>query len=414
MRSNPVVSIIGAGPSGVTIAAYLKYFGVDFRIFGSPMHRWLSQMPKQMFLKSEGCASSLPDPTGEHTLARYCREENLSFSEYGTPVSREIFARYATSFQRKIVPNVENVNVVAVNRLAEGFELRLSSGEKLNAGKVIVATGLDYMAHIPDQLARLPIELRSHSADHFDLSAFKGKEVLVVGAGQSGTETAAILREEGVSVRLLVRTTSLLWHPLPSMVHKSKFERLRNPRTRLGDGRDLWFYDNLPGLFHYLSQRVRLATVAETLGPAGAWWLKDRVVGQFPIFLGCHIRGAETQGTKVALQVADQNGQLQSLVADHVIAATGYRFNTHNLPFLSENIKGRLLLEKHTPQLSSNFESSIPGLYFAGPASANSFGPVMRFLAGVGYPARRISHHVAQSQRLQPRRVARPVTCHEF
>ena len=113
MRSDPVVSIIGAGPSGVTIAAYLKYFGVGFRIFGSPMHRWLSQMPKQMFLKSEGCASGLPDPTGEHTLARYCREENLAFSEYGTPVSREIFARYATSFQRKIVPNVENVKVVA-------------------------------------------------------------------------------------------------------------------------------------------------------------------------------------------------------------------------------------------------------------------------------------------------------------
>ena len=273
----------------------------------------------------------------------------------------------------------------------------------LKAGKVIVATGLDYMAHIPDQLAGLPIELRSHSADHFDLSAFKGKEVLVVGAGQSGTETAAILREEGVSVRLLVRATSLLWHPLPSMVHKSKFERLRNPRSRLGDGRDMWVYDNLPGLFHYLSQRVRLATVAETLGPSGAWWLKDRVVGQLPIFLGCHIRGAETQGTKVALRVADQNGHLQSLVADHVIAATGYRFNAHNLPFLSENIKSQLLLEKHTPQLSSNFESSIPGLYFAGPASANSFGPVMRFLAGVGYAARRISHHVAQSQRLQPR-----------
>ena len=79
MRSNPVVSIIGAGPSGVTIAAYLKYFGIDFRIFGSPMHRWLSQMPKQMFLKSEGCASSLADPTGENTLARYAEKKTCNF-----------------------------------------------------------------------------------------------------------------------------------------------------------------------------------------------------------------------------------------------------------------------------------------------------------------------------------------------
>ena len=129
------------------------------------------------------------------------------------------------------------------------------------------------MAHTPDQLAGLPIELRSHSADHFDLSALKGKEVLVVGAGQSATETAAILREEGVSVRLLARATSLLWHPPPSMVHKSKFERLRNPRTRrLGDGRDMWVYDNLPGLFHYLSQRVRLPD-----GCGGAWSLWSMV-----------------------------------------------------------------------------------------------------------------------------------------
>ena len=39
------VCIIGAGPYGVSIAAYLRSMGIDFRIFGISMHRWRAQMP---------------------------------------------------------------------------------------------------------------------------------------------------------------------------------------------------------------------------------------------------------------------------------------------------------------------------------------------------------------------------------
>ena len=56
------VAVIGAGPFGVSTAAYLRSRGVEFRIFGSPMSRWRTQMPAGMFLKSEGFASSLADP----------------------------------------------------------------------------------------------------------------------------------------------------------------------------------------------------------------------------------------------------------------------------------------------------------------------------------------------------------------
>jgi hypothetical protein len=105
--SRPNVCIIGAGPYGLAIAAHLQFVGTDFRIFGSPMRRWLSQMPKFMLLKSEGCASSLPDPAGRHSLTQYCREEGLPYSEYAAPVSREVFARYAVAFQQKLVPHVE-------------------------------------------------------------------------------------------------------------------------------------------------------------------------------------------------------------------------------------------------------------------------------------------------------------------
>ena len=413
-RTQSIVSIIGAGPYGLAVAAHLKYFGVQFRIFGSPLHRWLYQMPSQMYLKSEGCASSLYDPTGNHTLAQYCKETDLSYSEYGSPISRDLLARYAVSFQQTLVPDVENALVSAVEALPDGLELQLNTGERLGASKVIIATGLDYMAYIPDEIASLPTELRSHSADHFDFSAFKDKEVIVIGGGQSGLETAAILREEGASVSLVVRAPLLQWHPPPSMIPKSIYNRLRSPRTRMGDGRDLWVYDNLPGFFHLMPQRFRVTRVAQTLGPAGAWWLKDRVVGQLPIFLGHRICSAAKQGTRVALQIADQSGQARELIADHVVSATGYRFKTDNLPFLSRTIKNQLRLEQQSPQLNLNFESSIPGLYFVGPACANSFGPVMRFLAGAGYAARQISRHVARSQQLRPLPLARPELCREF
>ena len=46
------VVIIGAGPYGLSIAAHLKAYGVDFRIFGHPMHTWRTHMPKGMHLKS--------------------------------------------------------------------------------------------------------------------------------------------------------------------------------------------------------------------------------------------------------------------------------------------------------------------------------------------------------------------------
>ena len=361
---NPTVCIIGAGPYGLAIAAHLKFSGVQLRIFGSPMHRWLYQMPSRMYLKSEGCASSLYDPAGSHTLDQYCGKTGDSYSEYGFPISRNLLARYAVSFQQTLVPDVENVLVLAVKKVPSGFELQLNTGERLDASKVIIATGLDYMAYVPDEVASLPTELRSHSADHFDYSSFKDKEVVVIGGGQSGLETAAILREEGASVSLVVRKSPLLWNPVPLTRHRSLYERLRSPRSRLGDARDLWIYDNVPGLFHYLPKHTRVAKVAATLGPAGAWWLKERVIGRLPILLGYRICAAEVWGGRVSVQVADQMGKLQDLVADHVIAATGYKFNVDNLPFLSEDIKLQLRREEQSPRLTVNFEIVDPWTVF--------------------------------------------------
>jgi thioredoxin reductase len=407
------VCIIGAGPYGLAIAAHLRHLGVDFRIFGSSMRRWLTQMPKAMLLKSEGCASGLPDPEGRHGLPQFCREVGLPFVEYGSPLSRETFAKYALSYQQKFVPQVEDVLVTAVSKTDSWFEICLSTGEKLRSDHVIIATGLDQMERTPERLGGLPSELWSHSAAHYDLSKFKGKEVVVIGGGQSGLETAALLKDEGASVTLVVRAPEIAWNKIPSMVHRSLYQRLRRPRTQLGEGLQLWVYDNAPQLFHRLPRGVRLSRVKASLGPAGGWWLKERVMGQLPILVGHQLSGADVRDGRVALQLTDPSGQSKVLAADHVIAATGYRFNFQNLPFLDQDLKSRIRHEEDVPQLSSYFESSVPGLYFTGLASANSFGPVMRFLAGTGFTARRISLHVVRDERPTAAPFAQPPACVE-
>jgi lysine/ornithine N-monooxygenase len=388
------VAIVGAGPYGLSIAAHLQFKGIEFRIFGSPMHRWLAQMPKGMLLRSEGFASNLSDPTGCRSLASYCTKHELPYSDLGTPVPRESFVRYALAFQRELVPDVEDVTVTAIERSCHKFELRLSNGETLNAGKVIVATGLDHMAYVPPELAKLPSELLSHSSVHHDFSHFEGLDVTVIGGGQSAIETAALLYGEGASVRLFVRESELVWTPAPKMTPRSIYERLRYPKTCLGEGPSSWMYCNVPQLFHQLPRRTRIKMASRAAGPAGAWWLKDRVIGQLPVLFGHFVCGAEAQGNRAFLKVT-YNGQPRDFTADHVIAATGYRFDLRRLPFLSEGLKSQLRREEQFPKLSRNFESSVPGLYFTSLASLYAFGAVTRFLAGTDFAARRITNHIA-------------------
>ena len=55
---------------------------------------------------------------------------------------------------------------------------------------------------------------------------------------------------------------------------------------------------------------LRIARVQKALGPAGAWWLRDRVVGQLPIMLGHFVARAEIRGEKVLLHLQGPDGEL--------------------------------------------------------------------------------------------------------
>lgn len=351
-------------------------------------------MPAGMFLKSEGFASDLYDSDRRFTLKQFCAQSGLSYGDTGVPIPLETMVGYGLSFQERLVPDLENRIVMALDRSSEGFLLRLDNGEVVSARKVIVAIGHNCFRYIPASLSVVPAEFVSHSSEHHDLSRFKGRDVTVVGGGASALDLAALLHEAGAEVRLVARRPSLAFLPKPEP--RSLLHRIRFPMTGIGGGWRSRFFADAPMLFRYLPQDIRLSTIKNYLGPAGGWWTRDLIlVGQLQVLCACTPQHAEIRNGRVHLQLSGAGAQAE-IMTQHVIAATGYRVDLHRLTFLSERIRYALESLGGAPVLSRDFQSSVAGLYFVGLASAHDFGPVMRFMFGAGYTARRLSDHLSR------------------
>jgi cation diffusion facilitator CzcD-associated flavoprotein CzcO len=403
------VAIIGAGPYGLALAAHLREREIPFRIFGRTMQSWIRYMPEGMYLKSEAFASSIADPLGRYTLQDFCRRSGRAYSAYGKPVSIDVFAEYGLWFQQTVVPEVEETEVQSVRAQAGEYEIVLATGEIMRARRVVVAAGHMPYQYVPPELRDVPADRISHSADHRDFRGFEGKEIAVIGGGQSALETAALLREHGALPVVLVRKQSISWNDSPSSnqlashdEHPRTRGRMRRPVASLGAGWRMWIYSELPILVSALPESTRLRLVREVLGPAGAWWLRDRVEGKIRILLGHSIVGVSDGNGKVRLRVAVVGAEETELAVDSLIAATGYRVSLDRLAFLDPRLQAKLRRLQGAPILSSSFESSVPGLYFVGLAAAFTFGPVMRFVCGTRFAARRVTTHVDHAQR--PRR----------
>ena len=91
------VAVIGAGPYGLSLGAYLQEAGVRHRIFGRPMQSWQSNMPQGMFLKSDGYACDLYDPKRSFTLEHFYKEQSKPYQRVGMPIPLEMFVAYRQS-----------------------------------------------------------------------------------------------------------------------------------------------------------------------------------------------------------------------------------------------------------------------------------------------------------------------------
>jgi hypothetical protein len=389
------VAIIGAGPYGLSLAAHLAGQGVDFRIFGNPMHTWRTSMPEGMVLKSEGNASDLYDPAGEMTLKRFCADRRLPYKDVGYPIPLETFIDYGVAFQQQFVPRLEDRIVTAVKPAAYGFDLHLADGEVAPARRVVVAAGIRDYEYLPPKLAALPDGLASHSAMHVKVDRFAGQDVAIIGGGASAVNLAPLLLKVGARPRLIVRRPKIGYCGPPT--ERSLWERIKEPESGLGTGWRSWACCWMPMVFHAMPEAFRVMIVQKHLPAAPGWTLAPQVDGVVPTIGGALIARADAVGGRVRLELDLRDGGKRVVTVDHVIAGTGYRVDMRKLPFFGPEMLERLDCVNNTPRLSRWFEASVPGLHFVGTAAANSFGPMMRFAYGAGFVSRRLSRHLARS-----------------
>ena len=396
------VVIAGAGPYGLSTAAHLSDLGLDIRIIGEPMRFWDANMPEGMFLKSEPFASNLGSP-----------QPGMRFTDLhpgwrlGQPIPLETFVGYGRWFADEAVParaDDRDAQVVNVERAGTGgYAVTLSTGETIAARAVVVAVGVGPFAHIPEELAGLPSWLVSHASAHRDLGLFAGKEVAVLGAGQSAIETAVLLADAGAHPHLIARRPELDWNTVPQELRTLTDRLLGGPRSGLGTGYRTWLWAEQPGVVRYLPEATRRRIVRETLPPAGAWWLRDRLDDRVRVSTGRRPAKAVELEDGVALTTVDRGGRRLVTEVEHIIAATGYVPDIARLGLLAPELRGSVDTRLGAPVLSRDFEASTPGLYFAGLAAASTFGPVMRFVHGADFAATRIARSVIRrTPRVRP------------
>ncbi|CAL78546.1 putative oxidoreductase; NAD(FAD)-dependent dehydrogenases [Bradyrhizobium sp. ORS 278] len=387
------VAIIGAGPYGLSLSAHLAARHVEHRIFGRPMQFWerIAEAGGERYLKSYCFGTNLSSPTPGYTFADHNRPRGLETFE---PCSMQNFAAYGRWFQQNVVPWAEDVDVARVDRQGRRFVINLADGSDCFAESVVVATGLSGFAHIPPHLRALPAPLIVHTSEIRNFATFAGRDVAVVGAGQSALEAAALLLEAGARPQLFVREDAVHWQTRVSR-ERSLWRRLRSPIAGLGTGPKAWTLTNFPGAMHSLPDTWRTRFTQTHLPAEGAWWLRSRVEDKLPIHLGTTVVNAREAGGRAALTVRGLDGQEQQIHVDHVVAGTGYDIDVERYAFLDPDMREAIARLEKSPRLNAVFESSVPGLHFIGPASAMSFGPLFRFVVGAEYSAQVLSARLA-------------------
>jgi FAD-dependent urate hydroxylase len=381
------VAIVGAGPYGLAVGAHLRQAGVAVRQFGRSMSYWREHMPTGMLLRSSLQSSSISDPQRALRLEHYAEATGRPL---GTPVELAEFLDYGEWFRRETAPDLDKRSVARVQRDGQRFSLTLDDGERVRAGRVIVAAGLFPFARRPAVFAALAATDVSHSSEHVDLTLFSGKRVAVIGNGQSALESAALLHEQGAEVEIIARRTRTHWLEFdPNGDAAPRHLRWPRPPTDVG-GRFTGWIAAAPDSFRVIpSQRARETVMFRCVRPAAAGWLRDRLADT-AFSLGRTVVAAERVGAEIRLALDDGTERR----VDHVLLGTGFEIDVRRYPFLAPELGSALKLSDGLPVLGTGLESSIPGLHFVGAPAAGTFGPIMRFVVGTWYAAPAVTRRV--------------------
>jgi FAD-dependent urate hydroxylase len=377
--------IVGSGPYGLSLAAHLRAAGRPFLMLGTPLESWRNHMPEGMLLKSEPFASNLWDPQRRFTLEKYFQARGYSYQPTRQPLALARFLDYAEWFRQSAVGETCEVKARFIRRTDAGFGLDLCNGSSLEARQIVLATGHMPFCFIPPELEQLSEPLCIHSSAIRDVRRYAGRDISIVGAGQSALECAALLSEAGAKVRLIVRAGKLQWNERP--VARSLLKRILAPESGLAPGWKELAIAELPRVFRAVFPAAkRHRFVARSFGPSGSWWLRERVEGHIEVHLNQHVRAAAIVGSQVKLHVEGPEGE-REIMTDHVVAATGYHVDVDRLDYLEPKLRAEIAREFKAPYLTAGFQTSVPGLFIIGMASAPVFGPVMRFMFGAKHAA---------------------------
>ncbi|MEV6200194.1 NAD(P)/FAD-dependent oxidoreductase [Streptomyces sp. NPDC051771] len=372
------VYVIGAGPGGLAVAATLRARGVRAVVLeksGSVGASWRGHYDRLRL----------------HTTRRLSGLPGLRIPRsYGRWVARADVVRYLEAYAEKheldVVTGVEVHRIEPAGDGSGAWTLHASGGRRLTGRAVVVATGYNHTPAVPAWPGRETYggEL-VHAREYRSPEPYAGKDVLVVGVGNTGAEIAADLAGGGAArVRLAVRTaphivrrTTAGW---PAQRTGILIRRLP-PRLvdRLGAGMarlavpDLSAH-GLPRPDTGLATRARAGAV-----PVQDVGLIDAVrAGKVEVVAAVEaLEGAEVvlaDGTRIA--------------PDAVIAATGYRRAL-------EPLVGHLgVLDDRGRPLARGprCPKGHPGLYFTGFTN-----PISGMLRELARDAERIARRVART-----------------
>jgi FAD-dependent urate hydroxylase len=380
------VAIVGAGPYGLATAAHLRARGaLETRIFGEPMSFWHG-MPKRMLLRSPYAACNIGAPSGM-TLEDWRVGHGLPLE---IPVPLERFLEYGAWFQQQVAPDIDRRSVSGIaGANGSGYRLTLAGGDELYAKRVVVAAGIGNFAHVPDAFAGLPGDRVLHSSELSDVDAFAGKRVAVVGAGQSALEGAALLREGGADVEVIVRESRLRFLSLRVHHNLGLLSRLLYAWPDVGPAGVSHLVAN-PMLWRRLPRRLQDRLGPRCVRAAGAGWLVPRM-GGIRIATGRVVSSVGTANDSVWLRLDD--GSVREY--DLVLLGTGYQVDLERYPFFGRALLDRISSVRGYPVLTRHFETSSPGLHIVGAPAAWAFGPLMRFVAGSDFASRRVAAAIA-------------------
>jgi len=375
--------IVGAGPFGLSMAAYAKHKNLDYLIIGKPMSFWKENMPKGMFLRS-GCDWHLC-PQGIYTIEKYLETKELN-PQSVEPLSLDLYLSYSEWFQEQIKPQILEALVQRLDHVNNLFVATLDNGQTITANNVLLAIGFRYFQNVPTELAEIiPPKRYSHTCDLVNLSCLKEKKCLIIGGRQSAYEWAALITENGAA-----------------MIHVS--HRHEMPQFTKSDW--AWVKPIMdikiknPGWFRNLPKNDR-EEIVQRFWAEGRLklepWLWPRINKEnMAIWPSSRVSSCEELPTG-ELEVALDTGQ--KLIVDHIVLATGYQVNMENIPFLKRgNILSKLHIKDGYPVLDERLQTNIPGLYVTSMAATRDFGNFFAFTVSAVASAKIVGNAIKNSR----------------